>query len=339
MERNGVMKKVNIKLYIKSFEQFKYFLQRILTIFSDNASHLEINLVMNSLDDCEIEKILNYISSCHIFKEISNDTIYTFIVTVNPSHKLPKLFTKIRRLLCRINLINIGDFYKVAGVVESFQKKKLPLSLIIKDNDLKGIIDRYKEFSPLGIPIFIENDICYDDEFLSLFEEWIFDRSGYRINIFADILSKVLLDSWGTICKYKSCLTKYFAVDENGNIYSCCSQNNEICNLRDVFTLIDLFSHEKFILLLKGSITKRSHCKDSCNFYGVCQGGCPMDATISIENCKSKQLFMIMEDITVKIKDIINNHNYSDLNPAVRELILSSVASNKLFEKGLFDEN
>ena len=26
-----------------------------------------------------------------------------------------------------------------------------------------------------------------------------------------------------------------------------------------------------------------------------------------------------------------------DLNPAVRELILSSVASNKLFEKGLFE--
>lgn len=64
MERNGVMKKVNIKLYIKSFEQFKDFLQRILTFFSDNASHLEINLVMNSLDDCrkniELYKFMSY---------------------------------------------------------------------------------------------------------------------------------------------------------------------------------------------------------------------------------------------------------------------------------------
>lgn len=121
-------------------------------------------------------------------------------------------------------------------------------------------------------------------------------------------------------------------VDKNGNIYSYYLQNNEICNLHNVFTLNDLFSHKKFILLLKGSITKRSHCKDLWNFYGICQRGCPMNATISIENCKSKQLFMMMEDI-------INNHNYSDLNPVVRELILSSVASNKLFEMKLFDEN
>lgn len=62
-----------------------------------------------------------------------------------------------------------------------------------------------------------------------------------------------------------------------------------------------------------------------------------MDAAMTTENCENRQIFLVIEEITERIKDIVHNSDYRDLNPAVRELILSSVASNKLFEKGLFE--
>lgn len=332
-----MMKKVNVKLYIKSFEQFKDFFTKSITCFSGKGvSHLEIHLIMDTLDEDEIEKITAFIASYPVFKDISNDTIYTFVVTVSPSVRLSKSLSKIKTLLNRIDLVCIGDFYEVANVIESLQKKKLPISLMITGNDVQSVLEQYKNYSSIGVPIFFEGELCYNDEYVSLFWEWVYDQNGCRINIFADILSKILLDYWGTICQYKSCLTKYFTVNENGDIYCCKSNNHAICKLHDISSMDELFSQENFIDLLKSSISKRSQCMELCNYYGICQGGCPLDATASGEDCKNKQLFLVMERITEKIRQIVNDSDYRDLNPAVRELILSSVASNKLFEKGLF---
>lgn len=337
MERDRMMKKVNVKFYIASFEQFKDLLQRVLLVFSGKAiSHLEINLVMDTLGEDEIEKILNYINTYHTFKDISNDTIYTFVATVNPSVKLYKLFSKIKSLLSRIDLICVGDFSYVVNVIDSLQKKRFPTSLIITGNNSKEALERYKNYSSIGIPVFFEGELCYNDEYVSLFWEWVYDQNGCRINIFADVLSKILLNYWGTICQYKSCLTKYFVVNENGEIHSCKANNIAICNLCDITSMDELISQENFIILLKSSIAKRSQCREYCNFYGICQGGCPLDAATSIEDCKNKQLFLAMEEITERVRRIVNDSDYRDLNPAVREMILSSVASNKLFEKRLF---
>lgn len=331
------MKKVNIRLYIKSFKQFEDFFHRILIVFSGKEiAHLEMNLVMDTLDDHEIKCILKFIRGYHAFKEISNDTIYTFIATVSPSHKIPGFFSKAKGMFTRIDLAGIDDFSKIVDTVNSFQQKKLPVSLVIKENDMENIIRRCKEFSVFGIPVFSGYESCYDSEFVSLFWEWFYDKNGCRINLFADVLSKILLDYWGTVCRYKSCLTKYFVIKEDGTIYGCREQNNEICNLHGVASMNELISQENFTILLKNSIAKRSLCKQNCHFYGICQGGCPMEASVAIENCKNKQLFDAMEEITENVKKIIPTSDFRDWNPAVREMILSSVASNKLFEKGLF---
>lgn len=331
------MKKVNVKLCIKSFEQFKDVLQRVLHIFSNkDVSHLEIHLVMDTLDEHEIEKITDFISAYHVFKDISNETIYTFIVTVSPSVRISRFLSKIKNLLSRIELTCVGDFYEIANVIESLQKKKLPISIMIAGNDIQNMIEQYKNYSSIGVPIFFEGELCYNDEYVSSFWEWVYDKNGCRINIFANILSKILMDYWGTICKYKSCLTKYFTVNENGDVFCCKSNNNAICSLYDISSMKELFSQEKFIALLKSSVSKRSQCMECCDYYGMCQGGCPLNVTVSGEDCKNKQLFLVMEGITERVRQIVNDSDYRDLNPAVRELILSSVASNKLFEKGLF---
>lgn len=339
MERNRIMKKINIKYYVKSLEQFDEGLQHILAIFYDkDIFHLEINLVMDTLNDTEIKKIINYISKNQTFKEISNNTIYTFIVTIFPSPKLSRIFSKIKGLLSRIDLVSTRE--NTDSVVEAFisiQKKRLPCSLLIREASFEDVISIYRRSANLGAPIFVEDELYFDNNFISLFKEWVYDKNGCRINLFADVLSRILLDYWGTKCQYKSCLTKNFLVDTDGSIYSCRKKENRICNLRDVSSINDILSHKNFISFLKCSITKRTQCKALCGFYELCQGGCPLNSDISIAKCKDRKRFLAVGSITELIISIIRDSNYKDLNPAVRDMILSSVASNKIFEKGIID--
>lgn len=331
------MKKVNIKYYVQSFEQFSNDLQRILEVFSDNQIfHLEINLIMDTLNSKDVEKVVNCIEKNQTFKEITSDIIYTLIATVSPSPKISKIFMKVRRMLSRIDLVATGENdLAIKKAFFSLRKKKLPCSLLIRETDFSRIIGIYQRNAVLGIPVFAEGEICCDDKFLSLFKEWIYDKNGCRINIFADILSRILLDYWGTKCQYKSCLTKNFLIDADGTIYGCKNYKNRICNLWDVHSVNEILSHENFITLLERSIMKRGQCRATCKFYELCQGGCILDAEIPVQECNEKKLFVAMKGIMKLLYQIIYNSDYRDLNPAVQTMILSSVASNKIFEKGI----
>ena len=132
-------------------------------------------------------------------------------------------------------------------------------------------------------------------------------------------------------------MTKYFFVDANGKIFSCKDCKNEICSLSEIHSLDEIISHDNFISLLEQSIAKRENCKISCVFYEQCQGGCPVKANDSTSKCEDKNLFISMEKISELMHQQICNSDYRTLNPAVREMILSSAASNKLFEKGMVD--
>lgn len=331
------MKKVNVKYYVQSFEQFSSDLQRILEVFSDNQIfHLEINLIMDTLNSKDVGKIVNCIEKNQIFKEITSDIIYTLIATVSPTREISKIFMKVRKMLSRIDLVATGkNDLAINEAFFSLQKKKLPCSLLIRETDFSRVISIYQRNAALGIPVFAEGEIYCDDEFLFLFKKWIYDKNGCRINIFADILSRILLDYWGTKCQYKSCLAKNFLIDADGTIYACKNYKNRICNLWEVHSLNEILSHENFIALLERSIIKRGQCKAACEFYELCQGGCILNAEISVRECNEKKLFVAMKSVMELLYQVICNSDYRDLNPAVQAMILSSVASNKIFEKGI----
>lgn len=331
------MKKVNIKYFIKSSKEFDEEFQHILSVFSDkDISHLEFDLVMDTLNNSEIEKIVNSICNNGTIKDILGETVYTFILTVSPNRQLSKILIKLRGLLTRIYLISTNDnFYTTNEVCRSMQKRNLPCVLLIREKDFNNIIGLYRRSTALGAPIFVEDEINIDDNYISLFMEWLYDKNGCWINIFTDVLSRILLDYWGTKCKFKSCLSKNFLIDIDGNVYGCKKRENLICNIWDVSSINDILSNENFTSLLKFAIPKREHCRELCSFYDLCQGGCPINSDITIEKCENRQLFSAMESITKQITSIIRNTDYGNLNPAVKNMILSSVASNKIFEKGL----
>ena len=337
MESGGVMKKVNVKYHIDSFDKFNAEFQGLLDVFSDGASHLEITLVMDELDNRNVSCIVNSIARNPTFKDIANETIYTFVAVVAPSMELAKTFIKIKGLLSRIDLVsNEENLSTTAGVFLALQKKKLPCSVIIRESNIDEIIRLYRRLTNIGVTVFVEGEVSYNEKFNILFKEWLYDKNGCRLNIFADILSRILLDYWGSKCQFKSCLTKYFSVETDGTIYSCKDTKNKICSLSEIGSVNEIISNDNFVELLKQSVIKRAQCKEHCKFYELCQGGCPLNSNISISECAEKQLFVFMESVSELLYPIIQNSDYRNLNPAVREMILSSVASNKLFEKGIY---
>lgn len=329
------MKKVNVKYLVTSFERFHKDFQKILDVFADDEiSHLEIHLVMDAVNAKEVGKIVNSIAKNQTINEITNDTIYTLAATVSPIREVVKNFLKVRQILSRILLTGVVENdITLKETIPALRAKGLPCCLLIRGDDIGRIVGICRKNAVLGTPIFIEGEVLYDDKFLSLFQEWLYDKNSCRINLFADILSWVLLDDWGTKCQYKSCLTKHFLIDEDGIIYACKNRKNRICGLWDVHSISEILSHEKFVTLLERSVARREQCKAACELYGLCKGGCPADLDMADLECGERRLFAAMEGISGLLYRIVRNSDYRDLNPAVRSIILSSIASNKIFEK------
>lgn len=329
------MRKINLKYVVKSGEQFAGDLKKIISVFtSDSDVHLEINLFMGDVDCTTIKQVIDGIAKCKTFKDIHNENIYTFILTISPKTDIFKSILKIKNLITRIDLVyenNKLDKFLLMAV-----KKKLPCNIVIRESAVEKIYELYKRISKYGYPIHTDSQIEYDGTYKRLLNDWIYDKNGSRLNIFTDVLSRILLDYWGTKCQYKSCITKYFSVDNrNGKIYACKDNEVEICDLAEIESLQDIYSKEPFIELLKSSIVKREKCSKGCGHFAICLGGCALKSKEEIEECKDKLLFSIIDDLTCQIKKIVNDGDYSELNPAFRDMILSSLSSNKVFEKGL----
>lgn len=330
------MRKVNIQYCVNSYEKFNHDLKKIIHIFTQEGDvHLEINLVMDEVDGTDVKKVINSISKYKVFKEITNGNIFTFVLTLSPENANQSMLYKIRGLISGIDLVYKKN--NMDNIISQLRKKKIPCSVLVRESAINQVANIYEEMSKKQIPIIIENfeQFEFSSEFMSYFKEWFYDKKGCRINLFADILSRILLDYWGTRCQYNSCLTKQFKIDADGNIYVCKKKQNLICKLDEVISLQNIVSNEKFVDILKQSIDKREECKRKCRFYEYCQGGCPLNCNIQEKNCMEKKLFYIMEDIKQLLYEAINYSDYGELNPAVREMILFGVASNKVFEKGL----
>lgn len=337
MERIS-LKKILIKYDVSSSKQFIQGINKILLVFpNENTLHLEINIILNDINENEIKKIVNHIYENKVLKEITNNTIFTFIFTINPYKNLAQIINKIKKYLARVELNITEDNELMRKTLKYMKNKKIPTCLLIKETDLKIILKKYEENKIYSYPIFVENEIEYGDYFITLLQEWSYDTKGCRLNIFADLYSKFILDYWGYKCQYKSCVTKIFSIDIKGNIYSCKKNENIICNLYEISSLNEIFYHDNYINLLNLSIKKRGECKENCQYYDMCKGGCPLKLYINYDNCQETKLFKYWIDIKDLICSNINISDYRILNPAVREIILSGVSTNKIFEKDLIE--
>ena len=330
------MKKVNLKLNFTSIAQYKNIINKVFNIFlSKNGIHLEINFVIDKLQSSEINDLINDLNKQPSLKDIYNENICTFIFTISANSKIISVISKVKSNISRIDIV-YSTQCNLKDTILELKRKHLPCSILIRENDLSKILKIYHEISYMKIFINVERRTTYSKTFFDELKIWITDLSGCRINIFSNIISKILQDYWGTNCEHVSCITKFFNIDCNGGIYSCKYNSNPICNINDINSIDDIFNNINFLTTLKASIDKREKCKNECEYFKLCQGGCPLNTNTS-KTCEYKYLFSSTEEIRGQIIHILNNSDYREINPAVKEIILASIASNKAFEKEMIN--
>lgn len=332
------MKRVTVKYCPGSIQSIQTELEKIFAVFSgDSVSHLELNLILDGYAPKEIENIIGILRKMPVFENTKQNIVYTLVLSIPPEISLVHHVTKIRHFLRRVVFVDKGcSDLQFGKVVTAFRKKNILCALDAGAVTSEEIKHLGRKSTEAGVPILTEGFTYTDDSFFELFYQWLYDQQGGRIDLFTDILTKVLMDDWGTRCQYKSCLTKHFYIDPSADVYLCRRYEERICNLFDLEALEDLYVHGTFLARLKQAVLHRRNCREKCKYYGLCHGGCPMEEHPIVELCKDQLFISEMGTLRHEMHRIVLTEDYRTLNPVVRDMILSSAASNKLFEMGLY---
>ena len=136
------------------------------------------------------------------------------------------------------------------------------------------------------------------------------------------------------ICNYSSCHGKFICINSEGNIFNCSRQAiHEYCfgNIRDVERIEDCFASDGFKALLKGSIARRNICKETCDMFELCQGGCAdiamceggVDRPPEYSCYIFKRLFNYIKQTITEIFE--TKTSLATLNPWVRSALIKSM--------------
>ncbi len=210
-------------------------------------------------------------------------------------------------------------------------KSKITLNILVESNDINYIKTVYNKLSYMGVNIKVLGLINYNSSLYPIFENWVYDKNGTGLSIFSDIVSHILLNTWNNICHFSSCLSKNVMLSSDKSISFCTKTLSDFTFLKDNSTFETIFSNDKFINILKQSIQHRNICMEECNYYSLCQGGCPLKIHTK-DNCSYKEFFKFYEYVRQKINDIKYTQDYKLLNPFLRHIILSSVAYGNIDE-------
>lgn len=134
----------------------------------------------------------------------------------------------------------------------------------------------YLTDSPTNNDLFVPED-KYIKKMCEFFDYWMFDtKCNIRISYFETFLRYILYKE-KELCCYNSCMGKHIGIHYDGNIYGCNRDfPEEFCfgNVHDYVDIHECFESDGFNALLKMAISRRKHCREACDMYDFCAGGC-----------------------------------------------------------------
>ncbi len=211
-----------------------------------------------------------------------------------------------------------GDYDLVANY-EFFKEKKIPIEFthVISEGGAKEL----KQLSASQ----------YATAMCRLFDHWLCDLEGVPVRTFKSY-TNLALGGPELICNHGSCHSKYLCINSDGNIYNCSRESvHEYClgNIDEVSSVEEMYASEGFKALLRGSITRRNICKESCEYFNYCKGGCA-DVAIcegSLDTPPEYSCYVfrtVFSHVKNKVGEIFaNNTSLATLNPAFRESVVS----------------
>lgn len=191
------------------------------------------------------------------------------------------------KILDNIRLLHDNDFYP--GAI-----------MVVNQYNVDHLIEEYQYFKSLNLglkinPMFNDGaakDNCFFDlnpddyirNFVNFFKYWSKDKEcNINVSTCEELVNLVINEHSG-VCTFNSCLGKWLCFDSNGCVYPCdrlCIDEYNFGDINDIVSINDVFQHENFLKLLKNSISRRSHCIKSCEYYKNCYSGCNANAMLS----------------------------------------------------------
>jgi len=189
-------------------------------------------------------------------------------------------------------------------------------------------------------PELVPNADNYIRSSIETFDKWLFDKDT-DIPLIPHYL--YILNALGepteSDCAHTSCLTKWLCVYPNGDIYPCakgCPEEYKLSNLKDIETISEVFLSKGFVEILKGTIERREKCKQECDLFDFCNGGCSMDAyhecgitNIGGDSCRIfKAVFGHIRDTMEQIEN--ERPDLSVYNRFVRDAMLGKLINPRI---------
>lgn len=166
------------------------------------------------------------------------------------------------------------------------------------------------------------------------FDYWIKDTScNIRISYFVDFINYILFKS-KSLCCYNSCIGKHIGVHFDGKIYNCNRDFPEqYCfgNVYDYKDIHECFESKGFELLLQHAIERRNKCRNNCDIYEFCAGGCNSCALVGGDICKNNEYTCaILKGVYAHVKEVIER--YCELDNTILSNEVNPHVVKKIFE-------
>lgn len=146
-----------------------------------------------------------------------------------------------------------------------------------KKNHINYTLNQYMATPPYeNDELFVPTE-HYIKRICELYDYWAKDV-GCNINIsyFEDFIDYHLFGK-KYLCCYNSCLGKHIGVQYNGDIYNCnrdFPKEYSFGNIHDYTDIHQCFESAGFENLVKKAVERRNYCKENCEIYDFCNGGC-----------------------------------------------------------------
>ncbi len=244
---------------------------------------------------------------------------------------------------------------KVLSAIQLLKKNKVRFgcNAVVADNEY-DLVENYRFMAKNKIPfdfspVFYEgcaktlqsfNWKDYANSLVRLFDEWVYDVDGVSIRTFNLYINYVVGGPF-RICTSCSCHGKYLSITPDGTVYNCGRDSLKkypFFNIEEVNTVDELFSSKGAKALLKGAIERREKCRQKCEYFNFCAGGCSDIAVVQgglsdIPKDYCEMFKTIYSYVESKMKTIFDDKvPLSKLNPSVKKVLADSIAKLNPFE-------
>lgn len=132
-----------------------------------------------------------------------------------------------------------------------------------------------KEHSELELDI---NE--YVDEVVKMYRYWLFDQEcRVSVKTFEDLLK--VSDKLYCIQYGGSCIHNRICLNPNGDLYPCGRPYTDdfiLGNIEDLELISEAFASSAYVKLVEISAERARQCREKCEYFGVCKGGCVSSA-------------------------------------------------------------